>query len=110
MVYRVSCVYPLPIKSYLRPLLFKFKDTFCVQKGAYSEKWKSAAIAEWQFVIPRFLISLRIREKKRTGADGTPESLERVGNIHLLLKRDVEHAVASGSVVKSIVTDSDRSN
>ena len=41
---------------------------------------------------------------------GNQESLERVGNIHLLLKRDVEYAVAVGCDVKLIVTDNERCN
>ena len=41
---------------------------------------------------------------------GNQESLERVGNIHLLLKRDVEYAVAVGCDVKLIVTDNERFN
>ena len=35
------------------------------------------------------------------------ESLERVGYIHLLLKRDVEHAVVMGSDIKLIVTNNE---
>ena len=41
---------------------------------------------------------------------GNQESLERVGNIPLLLKRDMEYAVAVGCDVKLIVTDNERLN
>ena len=76
----------------------------------------------WLSVLLNFLLRDRGRKGRESGSfhrrgakeiwvrGSRPENLERVGYIHLLLKRDVEHAMNVGSDVESIVTNNERYN
>ena len=73
-------------------------------------KYFSSSTGEKDSFGFRFSLTSSIIRGRGDKKVGNQESLERVGNIHLLLKRDVEYAVAVGCDVKLIVTDNERFN